>query len=88
VYLSIDGVVAHVHEAGWKEIKVGCVYTTRTCVPRQRPETLVIQTDQQSYLASLTDAETFGWRLWAEACRRGVTDQTEVVMIGDGAHRL
>jgi hypothetical protein len=86
VYLSMDGVVAHVHDAGWKEIKVGCVYTTRTRVPRQRPETLVVQAEQQSYLAALTDAETFGWRLWAEACRRGVTDQTDLVVIGDGAH--
>lgn len=48
--------------------------TTRTHVPRQRPETLVIQAEQQSYLAALTAAETFGWRLWAEACRRGVSD--------------
>jgi hypothetical protein len=86
VYLSMDGVVTHVHDAGWKEIKVGCVYTTRTRIPRQRPETLVIQAEQQSYLAALTDAETFGWRLWAEACRRGVTDQTDLVVIGDGAH--
>ncbi len=86
VYVSMDGVVAHIHDAGWKEIKVGCVYTTRTRAPRQRPETLVIQAEQQSYLAALTDAEAFGWQLWAEACRRGVTDQTEVVVIGDGAH--
>ncbi len=86
VYMSMDGVVAHIHDAGWKEIKVGCVYTTRTCAPRQRPETPVIQADQQSYLAALTDAEAFGWHLWAEACRRGVSDQTEVVVIGDGAH--
>jgi len=86
VYLSMDGVVAHVHDAGWKEIKVGCVDTTRTRVPRQRPETLVIAAEQQRYLAALTDAATFGWQLWAEACRRGVTDQTEVVVLGDGAH--
>lgn len=86
VYVSMDGVVAHIHDAGWKELKVGCVYTTRTRAPRQRPETLVIQAEQQSYLAALTDAETFGWQLWAEACRRGVHDQTEVVVIGDGAH--
>lgn len=86
VYVSMDGVVAPIHDAGWKEIKVGCVYTTRTRAPRQRPETIVTQAEQQSYLAALTDAEAFGWQLWAEACRRGVTDQTEVVVIGDGAH--
>ncbi len=86
MYRSMDGVVAHVHDAGWKEITVGCVYTTRTRAPRHRPETLGIQAEQQSDLAALTDADTFGWRLWAEACRRGVTERSEVVVIGDGAH--
>jgi hypothetical protein len=85
-YLSMDGVVAHVHAAGWKELKVGCVYTTRTCVPRHQPDTRTIHADQASYVTALTDAATFGWQLWAEACRRGVTDQTEFVVIGDGAH--
>jgi hypothetical protein len=42
MYLSMDGVVAHVHDVGWKEITVGCGSTTRTRTPRQRPETLVI----------------------------------------------
>lgn len=86
VYVSMDGVLAHTHARGWKEIKTGCVYTTRSRVPRQRPDTVVLQAEAQSYVAALTDADTFGWQLWAEACRRGVTAQTEVVVIGDGAH--
>jgi len=86
--LSMDGVVAHVHDAGWKEIKVGCGSTTRTRVPRQRPETLVIATERQRSVAALTDAATFGWQRWAEACQRGVTDQTDLVVIGDGAHGM
>lgn len=88
VSLSMGGVVAHVHAAGWQEITVGCVSTTRTRIPRQRPETLVIQAEPQSDPAALTDAETFGRRLWAEACRRSVTDQTDLVVIGDGAHGI
>jgi len=86
MYLSMDGVVAHVHDAGWKEIKTGCIYTTRTRVPRQRPDQLVIQAEQQSYCAAMADAASFGWQLWAEACRRGVTAHMELVVIGDGAH--
>jgi hypothetical protein len=86
LYVSMDGVVAHIHDAGWKEIKTGCVYTTRTRTPRQLPDTHTIHADQPSYVAALTDAATFGWQLWAEACRRGLTDQTELVVIGDGAH--
>lgn len=85
MYLSMDGVFAHTHDDGWKEIKTGCIYTTRSHVPRQRPDTLVIQAEQQSYVAALTEAPTFGWRLWAEARRRGVTEQTELVALGDGA---
>jgi hypothetical protein len=86
MYVSMDGVLAHTHAGGWKEVKTGCVYTTRSRVPRQRPDTVVIRAEAQSYVAALADAETFGWQLWAEASRRGVTDQTEVVVIGDGAH--
>lgn len=86
LYVSMDGVLAHTRAGGWKEIKTGCIYTTRTRVPRQRPETVAIHAETQSYVAALTDAETFGWPLWAEACRRGMTEQTEVVVIGDGAH--
>jgi hypothetical protein len=86
VYVSMDGVVAHIHDAGWKELKTGCVYTTRTHVPRKRPDQLEIRAEAQSYVAALADAERFGWQLWAEACRRGVRKETEVVVIGDGAH--
>ena len=82
----MDGVVVHIHDAGWKELKAGCIYTTRTHVPQNRPEQVEIRAEAQSYLATLAEAERFGWHLWAEACWRGVNDTTEVVVIGDGAH--
>lgn len=88
MYLSMDGVLAHMHDAGWKEIKTGCVSTTRTRVPRKRPEMVAIHAEAQSYVAVLADAETFGWHLWAEACRRGMTSTSELVVIGDGAHGI
>jgi hypothetical protein len=84
-YISMDGVLAHIHDAGWKEVKAGCIYTTRTRVPRKRPDTVELRAEQQSYVTALTTAERFGWQLWAEACRRGISDGTEVVVIGDGA---
>jgi hypothetical protein len=86
VYLSMDGVLAHIHDAGWKEVKAGCLSTTRARAPHKRPDTVEIRAEQQSYVIALTTAERFGWQLWAEACRRGVNDTTEVVVIGDGAH--
>jgi Uncharacterised protein family (UPF0236) len=86
LYLSMDGVLAHLHDAGWKEIKTGCVYSTRTRVPRKRPDRVEIHAEAQSYVAAMATAERFGWQLWAEACRRGMTERSEVVVLGDGAH--
>jgi hypothetical protein len=86
LYLSMDGVLAHIHDAGWKELKTGCVYTTRTRVSRKRPAKVELRAEQQRYLAALTEAEAFGWQLWAEACRCGLRAESEVVVLGDGAH--
>ena len=70
LYISMDGLLAHIHDQGWKEVKVGCIYTTRTCRSRYRPTQPDIRVEQQSYVASLSDAATFGWPLWVEANRR------------------
>jgi hypothetical protein len=37
-------------------------------------------------VVDLTDAASFGRRVWAEAAQRGVVTADEVVIIGDGAH--
>jgi hypothetical protein len=86
LYLSMDGVLAHIHEAGFKELKTGSVYTTCARRSRKQPEKTELHAIAQSYVVGLCEAETFGWQLWAEACRRGLTPQTEVVVLGDGAH--
>jgi hypothetical protein len=86
LYVSMDGVVAHMHDGGWKAIKTGCVYTTRTRVSRKRPDQVDICTVLPSYVAALKDADTFGWHMWAEAVRRQVATVSEVVVLGDGAH--
>ena len=86
LYISMDGVLAHIHAAGWKELKTGCVYTTRRRAPREQPEQVELRAEAQRYVTALADADTFGWQLWAEACRRGVSAATERVVTGDGAH--
>jgi hypothetical protein len=86
LYLSMDGVVAHMRDGGWKELKTGCVYTTRTRVSRKRPDAIDLCTVLPSYVVALKDADTFGWHLWAEAVRRQVDAASEVVVVGDGAH--
>lgn len=85
LYVTMDGVLIHTH-AGWKEYKLGAVYTTITQVSRTRPDQLVVRAQDISFVGDLVDAETFGPRLWCEAARRGVPTAREVIVIGDGAH--
>ncbi len=86
LYITLDGVLAHLHEKGWSEIKVGCCSQTRARPERKRPARLEIRAHSLSYVTALAEAETFGWHLWQEAARRGVRDAAEVVVVGDGAH--
>ena len=86
LYITMDGVLAQLHERGWSEIKVGCCYQTCTRVDRKHPNRLDIRAHHASYLTALTEAQPFGWQLWAEAVRRGVLTSDEVVVLGDGAH--
>ena len=85
-YITMDGVLAHLHERGWSEIKVGCCYQTHSRPDRTRPDQREIRAHRASYVTALEEAQTFGWRLWAEAVRRGVLTSAEVVVLGDGAH--
>jgi hypothetical protein len=86
LYITMDGVLAHLHERGWSELKVGCCYQTNSRPERKRPEHLEIRAHSLSYVSALLEAESFGDQLWQEAARRGVMEAAEVVVVGDGAH--
>jgi hypothetical protein len=86
LYVSMDGVVVHCRTTGWREIKAGCVYTTRTCRSRRAPYQQTLRIEQPSYTAALAEAEAFGAQVDVEARRRGVAQADEVIVIGDGAH--
>lgn len=86
LYITMDGVLAHLRERGWSELKVGCCYHTHSRRDPRRPERLEIRAHSASYLTSLDEAHSFGWQLWQEAVRRGVLHAEEVVVVGDGAH--
>ncbi|MDQ3927923.1 MAG: ISKra4 family transposase [Chloroflexota bacterium] len=86
LYITMDGVLAHLHERGWSELKVGCCYQTSSRPDRKRPEQLEIRAHSLSYVSALLEAERFGDHLWQEAARRGVMEAEEVVVVGDGAH--
>ena len=85
LYVSMDGVLVHTY-AGWKEYKLGAVYTTLARVAKQRPGALVIRTQESSFVGDFADPQAFGQALWCEAARRGVLQAGEVIVIGDGAH--
>lgn len=86
LYITMDGVLAHLHQPGWSELKVGCCYQTRSRVARAGVERVEIRAHSASYVTALEQAQSFGWRLWEEALRRGVLSSDEVVVLGDGAH--
>jgi len=85
LYVSMDGVLVHCRN-GWRELKTGCVYTTRAQRSRRAPQERVLRMQHPSYGASLAEATPFGWQLCVEAARRGVAVADELIVIGDGAH--
>ncbi len=85
--VAVDGV--HVpHRDGWHEMKVG---TCASLGPGLRVDAETGRTHlawgTASYCAGGEEAETFWWRVYAEACRRGwgTAVVRTVVMLGDGA---
>lgn len=88
LYLSMDGILINTRTDGWREVKVGCCFTTT--VPRhQRVLPLAQQTPhatELSYITTLAEAHDFGWVLWHEALARGAATAEEVIILGDGAH--
>jgi len=86
LYVSMDGMLLHTHEEGWKEMRLGTVYTTIETPAAQRPEQVTIRACAASYYADFADPASFGRALWVEAYRRGVSQAKEVIAIGDGAH--
>jgi hypothetical protein len=86
LYITMDGVLAHLHERGYAEIKVGCCYHTQTRMQHSRGEREEVRAHSASYLTSLAEAHTFGWQLWREGLRRGSLAAEQLVVLGDGAH--
>src|SRR5258708_4366590 len=79
LYLSYDGTTIPTTE-GWKEVKVGALFTTRIPHPGEDPVRELTR-----YLGTLENAEAFGKRLYVEATKLGLTEEGEVVVLGDGA---
>lgn len=80
LYFSPDGTTIHT-EGGWKEVKVGAVFTTAVPKPGDDPVR-----EMTRYVGTLEDCEAFGRRLYVEGLKLGLGANPEVVVIADGAH--
>jgi hypothetical protein len=82
--VSSDGVLIHVRQEGWKEVKTVAISAVESVV---NPATgaVEVQLTHHSYRAGLWEAATFANHLWAEACQRGLEKARLVVSVNDGA---
>ena len=73
LYVSMDGTTAPTLD-GWREVKCGAVYWDDP-----------IEGHQAQYVGRIEGCEFSGQRLWYLACRHGLRQAKEVIVIGDGA---
>jgi len=65
-----------------REAKLGCVFTQTATDVRGFP---VRDPDATSFVGAIESAEDFGWRIYGEAVRRGLSKAQRVVVLADGA---
>ncbi len=65
-----------------REVKLGCVFTQTATDAEGFPAR---DPDSTSFVGAIETAEAFGWRIYAEAVRRGLWNAEKVVVLGDGA---
>lgn len=65
-----------------REVKLGCVFTQTITDIKEFP---VRDPESTSFVGAIEPAEEFGWRIYAEAVRRGLCNVQQVVVLGDGA---
>ena len=65
-----------------REVKLGCVFTQIGVDEEGNPRR---DSDSTTYVGAIESSTLFGWRLYAEALRRGVAQAREVIVLTDGA---
>lgn len=65
-----------------REVKLGCVFTQTTTDEDGFP---IRDDDSTSYVGAIESSDAFGWRIFGEATRRGVTQAQQLVVLTDGA---
>src|SRR5207244_12068950 len=68
-------------KAKTREAKIGCLFTQT----KQDDEGYPLRDENSTtYVGAIETAETFGWRIYAEAVRRGLRQAARVGVLGDG----
>jgi len=65
-----------------REAKLGCIFTQVGVDREGRPQR---EPDSTTYVGAIESSELFGWRIYAEAVRRGLEQAKEVILLTDGA---
>lgn len=65
-----------------REAKLGCVFTQTALDDNRRPVRDPVST---TFTGAIENAQRFGWRIYAEAVRRGLDNARHVAIISDGA---
>lgn len=82
--ISIDGVMVHLRDEGWKEAKVATVSAVTHPVKTESGE-WSMQLEKHSYRAGLWEAKEFSPQQWAESSARGVEKAQYLSSVNDGA---
>src|SRR5437773_2036502 len=64
-----------------REAKLGCIFTQVGVDREGRPQR---EHDSTTYVGAIESSELFGWRIYAEAVRRGVEQARQVIVLTDG----
>lgn len=65
-----------------REAKLGCVFTQIGVDSEGRPQR---DPDSTTYVGAIESSTLFGWRIYAEALRRGLEQAQQVIVLTDGA---
>jgi hypothetical protein len=69
-------------EAHTREVKLGCVFTQTACNDEGAP---IRDPASTTYVGAIEDSQAFGWRIFAEALRRGLDKARRIAVLTDGA---
>ena len=86
--VAMDGMMVHVRQEGWKELKLGAVFDIEVRLGRDertREPVPLAHAVNNSYVAHLGGSETFGEMLFGEARRRGWEQAQDTQVVADGA---